>query len=309
MFFPQEFLNKMQLILGDSELENLKTALDTHLRKSIRINTLRADPKTTVNSLEKQGFKLEKMPWYDYGYFISNEDKTKRIGNTLEHYLGKIYVQETSSMLPVIALDPKPEEHILDMCAAPGSKTSQIAMHMNNSGLIVANEPLIQRIKPLQENLDRSGCINAIITRNDGRKFANHKELFDKVLLDAPCSSEGTFQKDIQSRYAWSINKVKQLSILQKQLFDSAYVALKTNGTLIYSTCTMSPEENEEIINYALEKYDLEILDLKFKGLNTSNGLTYYLDKEFNKEIKKSVRVWPQNTNIEGFFVTKLKKL
>jgi NOL1/NOP2/sun family putative RNA methylase len=309
MFFPQEFLNKMKLILGDSELEKLTTTMDTHLRKSIRINTLRGSLELTKSSLEKQGFKLESMPWYENGFFISNEDKTKRIGNTLEHYLGKIYVQETSSMLPVIALDPKPEEHILDMCAAPGSKTSQIAMHMQNKGLIVANEPLIQRIKPLQENLDRSGCINVIVTRNDGRKFSNHKELFDKVLLDAPCSSEGTFQKDIQSRYAWSINKVKQLSILQKQLFDSAYNALKKDGTLIYSTCTLSPEENEEIIDYALNKYDLEIQDLKFKGLNTSNGLTKYLDKEFNEKIKKSVRVWPQNTNIEGFFVTKLKKL
>ena len=237
------------------------------------------------------------MPWYANG-FISNEDKTKRIGNTLEHYWEKFIARNLFYVINYF--ESKPNEHILDMCAVQ-VQASEIATHMNNSGLIVANEPLIQRIKPLQENLDRTGCINVIVTRNDGRKFSNHKNLFDKILLDAPCSSEGTFQKDVQSRYAWSVNKVKQLSILQKQLFDSAYNALKPNGTLIYSTCTLSPEENEEIIDYALNKYDLEIQKIKFNGLNTNNGLTNYLDKEFNKEIKKSVRVWPQNANIEGF--------
>ncbi len=307
MFFPKDFVDKMSKLLNNEELEELLKTLDSPLKKSIRINILKDKPENIVGCLKEQGFILEQMPWYKYGYFISKNENI-RIGNTLEHFLGKIYVQETSSMLPVIALNPQKEEYILDMCAAPGSKTSEIAMHLDNTGLIVANEPLIQRIKSLQENLDRSGCLNCIITRNDGRKFKNFPEIFDKVLLDAPCSSEGTFQKEIKSRYAWSQNKVSQLSILQKQLFDSAYTALKPNGTLIYSTCTLSPEENEEIINYALEKYDLKVENLKFEGLNTSNGITNYNNIEYNSEVKKSVRIWPQKAKIEGFFVCKMTK-
>jgi len=309
MFFPNDYINKMKLLLDENEIEELKTTLDSYLRKSIRVNTLRSNLEEVTHSLIEQGFELEKMPWYDKSFFIKN-DKKLRIGNTLEHYLGKIYVQEASSMLPVIALDPKPNDYILDMAAAPGSKTTQISMHMNNTGIILANEPSIQRIKALQENLDRSGAINVTITRNDGRKFSNLENTFDKVLLDAPCSSEGTFQKDIKARYVWNQTKVLQLSKLQKQLLDSAITACKSQGTIIYSTCTMSPEENEEVINYALEKYDnIKLEKIEYKGLNTSPGIEEYNKKTYDSEIKKVIRVWPQRAKIEGFFVSKITKI
>ncbi|PIU22052.1 MAG: tRNA methyltransferase [Candidatus Diapherotrites archaeon CG08_land_8_20_14_0_20_30_16] len=308
MFLPPTFLSKMEKLLPKDEIEDLKTAIDTHLRKSIRVNTLRGEIKEVKESLINQGFTLENMPWYKYGFFISN-DKKLRIGNTFEHYLGKIYVQEASSMLPVIALDPKEDDFILDLAAAPGSKTTQLAMHMNNTGLIVANEPQIQRISALQENIDRSGCINYIITRNDGRKFSQFKDMFDKVLLDAPCSGEGTFQKDIKARYIWSQNKVIQDSRLQKQLIESAIIACKPGGTIIYSTCTLSPEEDEEIIDYALNKYNnIKLGKITFDGLQTSSGNIEYNGKEYNKEIKKVIKVWPHKAKIEGFFIAKIIK-
>jgi len=308
MFIPNEFISKMKILLPENEIDKFKKTIDTPLRKSIRTNILKSDPKEIKESLEKQGFTLDEMPWYKFAYFISN-DKKLRIGNTLEHYLGKIYVQEASSMLPVIALDPKPEDYVLDMAAAPGSKTTQLSMHMKNTGLIVANEPSIQRISALQENIDRAGIINYTITRNDGRKFFNQKNIFDKVLLDAPCSGEGTFQKDIKARYLWSQKKVIANSRLQKQLIDSAISCTKPGGTIIYSTCTLSPEENEEIIDYALNKYDnLKLKRITFDGLKTSKGITEYNGKEYSKEIEKVIRIWPHRTNIEGFFVAKIKK-
>lgn len=309
MYLPEAFLNKMKILLGKEELDLLKNALNTPLRKSIRVNLLRSNVKNVKDSLENQGFILDSMPWYKFGFFIKKEDKDKRIGNTLEHYLGKIYVQEASSMLPVIALDPKPEDYILDLAASPGSKTTQISMHMNNTGLIVANEPNLQRISALQDNIDRCGCINCCITRNDGRKFFSYKEIFDKVLLDAPCSSEGTFQKDIKARYVWSQKKVLENARLQKQLIDCAISCTKKGGTIVYSTCTLSPEENEEVIDYALKKHpNIKLKKIKFEKLKTSSGIPEYNGEVFNNEIKKVIRIWPHKTNIGGFFIAKIKK-
>jgi len=298
----------MEKLLPKEEVEELKNAINSPLRKSIRVNTLRGNLKEVKDSLITQGFTLANMPWYKYGFFISN-DKQMRIGNTLEHYLGKIYVQEASSMLPVIALDPKANDFVLDLAAAPGSKTTQISMHMNNNGLLVANEPQIQRISALQENIDRSGSVICVITRNDGRKFLQFADMFDKVLLDAPCSGEGTFQKDIKARYIWSQNKVIQNSRLQKQLIESAIIACKPGGTIIYSTCTLSPEEDEEIINYTLEKFEnITLKKIEFSGLNTSPGILEYNHKQYNDEIKKVIRIWPHKAKIEGFFIAKIIK-
>jgi len=308
MYFPEAFITKMAKLLPEKELEKLKETLDTPLRKSIRVNTLRGNIKEVVKSLKEQDFTIDEMPWYKYGFFIKSETK-KAIGNTYEHYLGKIYVQEASSMLPVIALDPKENDYILDLASAPGSKTTQMSMHMKNTGIVVANEPSLQRLSALQENIDRVGCINCCITRNDGRKFAHYKDMFDKVLLDAPCSSEGTFQKDLKARYLWNPKKVLENSRLQKQLLDTAISCVKKGGTIIYSTCTLSPEEDEEVIDYALNKYpNISLEKVNIDNLNYSNGITEYDNKVYSNELKKVIKVWPQKANIEGFFVAKIKK-
>lgn len=310
MFFPRPFIEKMSKILPENEVILLQEQFDRPLRKSVRINILRGEPADVTKSLESEFFNLEKMPWYKYGFFVSLKDQEKKmsIGNTNEHFLGQIYVQEASSMLPVIALDPKEDDFILDMAAAPGSKTTQISMHMNNKGLIVANEPLIQRIKALQENIERSGCINQVITRNDGRVFRKFENIFDKVLIDAPCSGEGNFQKDLKSRHGWSQTKVYSLSKLQKDLLDSAITATKPGGTIVYSTCTLSPEENEQVVDYALQKHNVKLEKINFKGLNQSEGITEFDRFIFSKELKKSVRLWPHKSKVEGFFIAKMTK-
>ncbi len=308
-FLPPAFIDKMKELLPESEFNNFVTAMNTRLRKCIRINTLKANYDKTKQNLESYGFSLEQMPWYKYGFFAKDDDRTKKLGNTLEHFLGQIYVQEASSMLPVIALDPQENDAVLDIAAAPGSKTTQISMHMNNTGTIVANEPQLSRISALQENLERNGALNHVITRNDGRIFRRMPDCFDCVLVDAPCSVEGTFRKDIKARHLWAPNKVSQLAKLQYELLKSGIIAAKKDATIIYSTCTLSPEENELVINKALKEDNVQLEKINLKGLDTSKGIIKYRNFEIDKELEKTVRIWPHKTDMEGFYLAKLRKI
>jgi tRNA (cytosine49-C5)-methyltransferase len=319
-FLPPMFIEKVKKMFEakglsenkiEKEIEEFKIKTNTRLRKTIRLNTIKGSKKT-IENLEKKDFKLENIPWYKYGYFISNTDeefKALRVGNTLEHFVGEIYIQEASSMLPVIVLDPKPNENVLDIAAAPGSKTTQIAMHMKNTGMICANEPLIQRIKALQDNIERTGVINTMVTRNDGRFLKRIDSFFDRILVDAPCSGEGFFRKDLKARYLWNPKRVIADSKLQFHLLRSAVLAAKKGATIVYSTCTFSPEENEFVVNKILEKYDVKLEKIKIDNLETDEGLTNYDGTELDKELKKTIRIWPHKANLEGFFVAKIKKI
>jgi NOL1/NOP2/sun family putative RNA methylase len=303
---PKLFLDKVTKILPEKELEDFKRALVEPPLKAFRVNSLRATPKEVKGSLEKKGFKLTQMPWYKYGFFVNSFGAS--LGNTLEHFLGKIYVQDASSMLPIIPLDAEEDDSILDLAAAPGSKTTQIGMDMKNQGLIVANEPNQKRIQALQDNLERLGIINVVITRNDGRYFRKMPNSFDKVLLDAPCSLEGTMFKDEKIKHKWGPSFVNSSAKLEYELLKAAITTTKPNGTIIYSTCTISPEENELVINRALNEFDLKIEKVNFEGLDTSPGITEYNEQELNKDVKRCVRIWPHKSKTGAFFLTKLVK-
>jgi NOL1/NOP2/sun family putative RNA methylase len=217
-------------------------------------------------------------------------------------------------MLPVIALKPKPHEKILDLCSAPGSKTTQIASLMQNTGSIIANEVSIGRIKILASNLERCGVTNTIITKKDGIALCNRLQKenfeFDKILVDAPCSGEGTLRSSPKTYVMWNPNTIKTLSKLQKQLFKSAFEILKLNGELIYSTCTHAPEENEAIANWALEEFKdqikIETINLPIKP---REGLTEWEEEKYSNEVKKTARVYPHDNNTEGFFVSKFRRV
>ncbi|PIU03068.1 MAG: hypothetical protein COT55_00170 [Candidatus Diapherotrites archaeon CG09_land_8_20_14_0_10_32_12] len=303
---PKLFLEKITEILPEKEIEDFKKALVEPPLKSFRVNSLRASPKEVKESLEAKGFKLTQMNWYTYGFFVNSFGAS--LGNTLEHFLGKIYVQDASSMLPVIPLEAEEDESILDLAAAPGSKTTQIGMDMKNQGLIIANEPNQKRIQALQDNLERLGIINTVITRNDGRYFRKMPDAFDKVLLDAPCSLEGTMFKDEKIKHRWGPNFVSGSAKLEYELLKAAITATKSKGTIIYSTCTISPEENELVVNKVLKEFDIELKPVEFKGVNQSNGLTKYKDFEIDKQIKRCVRIWPHKAKIGAFFLTKIMK-
>jgi tRNA (cytosine49-C5)-methyltransferase len=236
------------------------------------------------------------------------------IGRAIEHLLGYYYLQEISSMLPPLVLNPKPDEVILDLCAAPGSKTTQIAALMKNTGTIIANDLKLGRIKILASNLERCGVLNTIITKSSGegicKRLKENNFKVDKILIDAPCSGEGTIRGTPKTLEMWNIKKVHSLSRIQKSLLSNAISLLeKEGGEIVYSTCTHSPEENEEVLDFILKKHKnvkIEKPSLPIE-IKSREGIKKWQEKEYLEEVKYSCRIYPQDNNTEGFFISKLK--
>ncbi len=275
---------------------------------SIRINTLVTTKQEVNTTLSNVGIATENIPWYSDALLITSGTK-EQIAKTSLYTDGHIYFQNLSSMLPGVALNPKPNEKILDMAAAPGSKTSHIAQMMNNTGEIIANDISRQRLFKLKSVLTQFHISNVKISQIPGefiwRKYPNY---FDKVLVDAPCSMEGRFKANDPKTYKdWSPKKIKVLSFLQKRLLRSAFYATKQGGIIVYSTCTLSPEENEDVINWLLleEKSHVELMDL---AISFDSPLKTWKRTTYLPEIKKTLRVIPSNS-MEGFFLAKIKRL
>ncbi|RLG61139.1 RsmB/NOP family class I SAM-dependent RNA methyltransferase [Candidatus Geothermarchaeota archaeon] len=278
---------------------------------SIRVNTLKISPERLIKRLEKRGFKLEPVKWNPWFYVIREIGGIGQPGKTLEHALGYYYVQELVSALPPIVLDPQPGEQVLDMAAAPGSKTTQMAQLMENKGLIVANDVDIERIRALKSNIDRLGVLNVVITKMDGRRFFSRR-IFDKILIDAPCSSEGIVRKDPSAPTKISMKERVKLSRLQKGLVSRAYRLLKKEGTLVYSVCTFSPEECEEVVDHAI-RIGFEPIEVKLP-IRGIKGVRKWVDErgrthEYDKGVEKSVRIYPHLNDTGGMFIAKLKKI
>jgi len=312
-----------------TDWDKFKDSSLSFLKRSIRVNTLKIPIKELLGRLEND-WNLTQIPWCKEGFWIrwktpeefsasqklrgdfSGEHQTKErrdIGNLIEHPLGYFYVQEAASMIPPLVLEPKEDEVILDIAASPGSKTTQIAQYMNNTGILVANDYTTKRMKPLSINLQRCGVKNCIITLMQGQWFYNAGIKFDRILVDAPCSGTGTIRKSLKTLIVWNPDMVKRLSITQKQLLETAFNILKENGTLVYSTCSLEPEENEAVIDFLIKKYNNALLEeIKIKNLKKSDPVLEFEDKSYNEEIKKCLRIWPQDNDTEGFFVAKIKK-
>ncbi len=208
---------------------------------------------------------------------------------------GIAYVQDAASCIPVLALDPKPGELILDMCAAPGTKTLHMAARMHNKGKIVANDVNSKRLMRLEANLKRYGATNCEIVCADARRL-KWKEKFDKILLDAPCSGEGIAGKIRKTAKLWSEKRVTRMAKAQKKMITNALKLLKADGTLVYSTCTFEKEENEDVVQHAIDS-GATIENISIKGLNYTSGFG----------VKDCIRVYPHHNNTNGFFVAKLR--
>jgi NOL1/NOP2/sun family putative RNA methylase len=234
-------------------------------------------------------------------------------GNSLEHLLGYYYIQELASMLPVLVLKPEKNQLVLDLCAAPGSKTTQISAFMENTGTIIANEISLGRLRILATNLERCGVSNVIITKKEGSAFCKRLEKenvqFDKILLDAPCSGEGTIRSTPKTPVMWNINTVNLLSNMQKNLVSSAISTLKKEGELVYSTCTHSPEENEEIVDFILKNFPNMKIEKILLPIQSRQGIPSWKEKEYLEDVKFACRVYPHVANTEGFFIAKFKKI
>jgi len=306
------FIQRMKKILG-KDFNSYMNILKIKPVKSIRCNTLKISPIELKKRLEKIGWKII-QPYINYPeiMIVDSELVPGELGRSLEHLLGYYYIQELASMLPIIALNPRPNENVLDLCAAPGSKTTQAASIMNNTGNLIANELSMPRIKILASNLERCGVTNTIITRKEGsalcNKFQKNKTYFDKILVDAPCSGEGTLRSSHKTYLMWNPKTIKSLSKIQKQLVDSSIKILKVDGELVYSTCTHAPEENEGVVNNILKKHK----NMKIQKINlpvkTRSGITKWEDVIYDKNVKETCRVYPQDNNTEGFFIAKFKK-
>ncbi len=257
----------------------------------IRANTLRIGLDDFTSRMQSK-YGLTQVEWYPSAFSTDYAD----IARTLEYELGLFYVQSLSSMVPVMVLDPQPEDIMLDVSAAPGSKTTQAAMHMQNRGVIVANDISFMRLKSVGSHIDRLGILNVAVTNMDGRRYPR-LATFNKILLDAPCSGMGS-RKGMFVNY--SANRINSLAKLQKSLLLHAFDLLEPTGTLVYSTCTTTVEENEGVIAFLLEKRDNAILE------KTELPFEYWRGRGGNTAIDEQVARFRLD---EEFFVAKVKKV
>lgn len=260
-----------------------------------------------LDELKDYSVKLSPVPKISNAFrVVSGTDK---LGKTLSYTLGKYYIQSLSSMIPPLVLNPKPTDKTLDMCAAPGSKATQLSEMMNNTGTLYANEPNNNRVRSLVFNLDRMNILNMGVLRSWGELLSKHySNYFDKILVDAPCSGLGIVQKKGEVSNWWSEKSVNRISETQMRLLVSAIKSARVGGEIIYSTCTLTVEENELILHRVLKNYPVELIDIELP-VKSHPALTEYENEKLNPAIAKAHRIIPWEVESEGFFVAKLRKI
>lgn len=280
MNLPIEFEKKMKAFLGN-EWDDFLYSYDNNRFQALRFNTLKVQsPEERMRILKTLKISSEKkVSWANEAYYF---DENVRPGKHPYHEMGLYYIQEPSAMSAAALLAPKPGMRVLDLCAAPGGKSTQLATYLGDSGLLVSNEINTQRSRILSQNIERMGIKNAIVTNEDSFVLASHfPGFFNAIQVDAPCSGEGMFRKLPEAIEQWSIENVAICAARQKEILDNAAVMLKPGGTIVYSTCTFSKEENEDVIEYFLERHP-----------------------DFTLE--EMERFWPHKVDGEGHFVAKL---
>jgi len=293
-----EWLERYRDMIPD--FEGFQAVQSQPLPSSCRINTLKIERSALLDRFSDSGIDYQRFSWYPLGLKLN----LKSPGKLVENLLGYIHIQEELSMVPPLVADPQPGELVLDMCASPGSKTCQIAQMMNNRGRVIANEPSLARIAPLRSNCERLGVMNVAITRYDGRRFPLRPVQFDRVLVDAPCSSEGRERRGPGVLCLSSSKRSMDLHRLQVDLLKNAIRLAKPGGTVVYSTCTYAPEENELVVEKVLDLARLERISIP--GLVACPGITEWSGKNLNQELYKTARYYPHLNDTGGFFVAKL---
>ncbi len=276
--------------------------VDLKLKPSIRVNTLKISAKNLIKRLESLGVSLERIPFTRDGYKILKSPFS--MGAITEYLLGYYSLQESAAQLPVQVLNPRPDEFVLDMCAAPGGKSTQIAQLMKNKGTLVCYDLKPHRLTSLKTNLERCGVTNSVVFRADASKADKLKIQFDKVLLDAPCS--GNFLSEPGWLDKRDLEGVNRNAAIQRKLLKSAVEVLKPGGTLVYSTCSLEPEEDELNVQWALDNLGVELKDTGIK-IGSAGSV-----KIFNQNLDESIilcrKFWPHLTGTQGFFVAKMVK-
>ena len=306
---PTEFLEKLKKIYPQS----FPKICETFLRKkeqTFRINYLKTDLAHLKEDLDREGIRYRELHWPKGSFILRSENKDLQRSSV--YIDGKIYMQNVSSMIPPMILEPKKGERILDLCAAPGAKTSQIASIAGSDIELVAVEKLEIRHQKLLATLRIQGLrdfVRVLLADGTGIRKEYAPGYFDKVLVDAPCSGEALFyMRDPKTFRPWAQKRVKALSHAQKDLLYSGISALRAGGVLVYSTCTFSPEENEEVVDWALNKFeDLHLAPMDLPVQNKVRGLTSWEGKTFSKDLSLTLRILP-NEYMEGFYLAKIKR-
>lgn len=300
MYLPTEFADKMKKLLGE-EFENFRKSYEEPRNFGLRVNTGKISPEEFVRIAP---FHLRKIPWVENGFYYEEQDAPSRHPF---YYAGLYYLQEPSAMTPASRLPVEPGERVLDLCAAPGGKATELGARLKGRGLLTANDISASRAKALLKNVEVFGIPNSFLVNEVPARISGRFEaFFDKVLVDAPCSGEGMFRKDGDVAKAWDAGKPAACAAVQKDIVLQAARMLCPGGMMLYSTCTFSPEENEQVIAYLLrERGDMHLEEMEgYAGF--AAGHPDWADG--NPDLKKCVRIWPHRMAGEGHFLALLKK-
>lgn len=289
MKLPQEFIDNMQAMLKE-QWQSFLESYEREPYKGIRINTLKISVK---DFLEITDFKLEPIPWTRNGFYVLSDEK---LGKHPHYLAGLYYIQEPSAMLPAELSSPVPGDIVLDLCAAPGGKSMQVAAMLDNQGLLVANDVNSKRLKALIRNAELMGVRNILVLNDWQDKISGAMYgMFDKLIIDAPCSGEGMFKKHDEATSAYADYDVDTCVTMQKEILDEIPKVLKGYGELVYSTCTFNTKENEEMIAYLSKHYTVKPLQTSFEMFEKGYGLP------------EALRVFPHKVKGEGHFAVKLQ--
>ncbi len=315
MKLPQEFEKRMQDMLGEAYPAFLRS-YEENKYQALRINPWKT--KDNKEFLEKSPFSLKQVLWEPNGFYYESDNQP---GKHPYHEAGVYYIQEPSAMAPAAYLEAKPGERILDLCAAPGGKTTQIAGYMQGEGILVCNEIHPARAKILSENVERMGIANAMVTNESPQKLAEiFDEYFDRILVDAPCSGEGMFRKNEEACDEWSLENVRICADRQDEILDCAASMLRPGGRIVYSTCTFAPLENEGSMARFLARHtdfslvEIPLYDGMERGVpswscqhgNEGNGLN--TEQIEAMHIERTIRLWPHKLQGEGHYLAVLQK-
>jgi len=290
---------------GEEETLQFIEACERPIRTAIRLNPLKSDPEATLRILKKKGISLERIPWLRSSYYADFDGFSP--GALLEHMLGYYYIQGVPSMTTVEALNPKDGDTVRDLAAAPGGKTTHIAQLMNNSGLVIAVEQDRLRIDSLRSNILRCGVTNSVVLRGDARKIDGISLDPNKILLDAPCSGEGLIPLDPGRKTSKTLADINYCATREDDLLDAAVRKLAPGGEMVYSTCSIAPEENEYIVDNILRRYpEMKVVPIEMEFGSPGYSSPYGI--QLDESLSLARRFLPHLHGTEGFFICKMQK-
>jgi len=308
----EQVLPQYRSYLSDEDYDKLLASIQQPLHTSIRLNPLKTDPQQAIKTLvNKYEWQVEPIPFCEQGWWVTAAETEP--SKTIEHRMGQYYIQDAASMLPpeLFDFDDTRRPLILDMAASPGGKTTHLISKINDRGLVIANDASRSRLTALRLVLQNWGAINKVVTNLPGERFADlTPNTFDRILLDAPCSMESLRSLDSHPMRSITTTERESLANRQFKLLESALKTVRVGGQVVYSTCTLSPQEDEAVLNKLMEQYPIEVSieSVTHKLPFNAPGLVSDHMQEFDPQVKNAVRLWPHISNTSGFFAALLTK-